>query len=438
VSRLDKGCTQLVVDIIKTTWAGRDNLFFKTYLRFLGNLVSAHSNYIPLVTKMLVHHLALGSSRMCTLPNHKPVTRHVIYDRTHEALEYIMELVPTAGHSTLFPALVAEFPNKSEKRFAHTTYLRNLLRVAEYAPALRSKIIAMVIERVIKIDIEVQADIEDLEEDEGDTLAWELSNPDAVDDVSEGSSDADDDEEPEYISPVQRIKETVDKLDAMLEILFDYFARFFPETPQAENQISAETHVIFEHLLESFDKTILPTYQSRYTQFVVFWAVQKCPRFIDVFLGELIGCATDNNKSQVMRQAAAAYVASFVARAKMMDKNSVRTVVSVLCNWMNAFLVRREGDCSGPDIGKFGSFYSVFQAVMYIFCFRWRDLKIGEEEDEGRGDTVRLEQGERWIPGLLVMQRAIVSKFNPLKVGFPGPCYTNDLLKYILMGFTIL
>ena len=78
-----------------------------------------------------------------------------------------MELVPTAAHSTFFPALVAEFPNKSEKQLAHTTYLTNLLRVVEYAPSLRSKILAMVIERIIKIDIEIQADIEDLEEDEG-------------------------------------------------------------------------------------------------------------------------------------------------------------------------------------------------------------------------------------------------------------------------------
>ena len=65
VSRLDKGRTQLVVDIINTTWAGRDNLFFKAYLRLLGNLVSAHSNYIPLVTKMLVRFLALS---MCLSP----------------------------------------------------------------------------------------------------------------------------------------------------------------------------------------------------------------------------------------------------------------------------------------------------------------------------------------------------------------------------------
>ena len=355
---------------------------------------------------------------MCTLPNHQPVTRQVIYDRTHEALEYIMDLVPTAAHSTLFPVLVSEFPNKSEKRLAQTTYLQNLLQVIEYAPELRSKVLAMVVERVIKIDIEIQADIEDLQGEEGDSLARELNHGAEDDDESDTSDDSEDDYEDEMKqNSVEKIKETVDKLDSLLEILFEFFSRYFPAGISSdEKNINADTRVIFEHLLESFDKTILPTYQSRYTQFVIFWAVQKSPKFIDVFLGELIGCATDNNKSQVLRQAAAAYVASFVGRAKMMDKISVRTVVSLLCNWLNAFLVRREIDCSGPDIGKFGSFYSVFQAIMYIFCFRWRDLKIGEEEngeESAPGGT-----GERWIPGLLVMQRAIFSKFNPLKVGF--------------------
>jgi len=86
-----------------------------------------------------------------------------------------MELVPTAAYSTFFPALVAEFPNKSEKKLAHTTYLTNLLRVTDYVPAFRSKLMAMVMEKVIKIDIEIQADIEDLEDEDGDFLVSEMN-----------------------------------------------------------------------------------------------------------------------------------------------------------------------------------------------------------------------------------------------------------------------
>ncbi|KAI5780709.1 RNA polymerase I-specific transcription initiation factor RRN3 [Peziza echinospora] len=423
VSRLGKGCLLLVSDIVNTTWAGRDNLFFKAYLRLLGNLVSAHSNYMPMVTKMLVKHLALRSSRMCNLPNHKPVTRATVYNRTHEALQYIMELVPTAAHSTFLPALIAEFPNKSESRLAHTTFLANLLHVVEYTPALRSKVLAMVIERVIKIDIEVQADIEDLEVEDNELLSQEMhkTDDDGEDDSSEAEDDDEDEDEDEDddapMTPLQRIKETVDKLDSMMDILFTFIARYFP-SDHSQGFIlepSAESTFIFDHLLESFHKTILPTYQSRHTQFIMFWAVQRSPKFIDIFLGELIGCAIDNNKSQVLRQAAAAYVASFVARARMMDKTNVRAAVSYLCSFLDTFIARREGDCTGPDIGRFGSFYAVFQAVMYIFCYRWRDLRVDEDDEDGNGDCAP-EKGGRWIPGLLVVQRAVVSRFNPLKV----------------------
>lgn len=367
--------------------------------------------------------LTTESSSICTLPNHQPVTRQTIYNRTHEALQYIMELVPTAAYSTLYPALVKEFPNKGEKKLAHTTYLSNLLRVIDYVPSFRSKIMAMVMEKVIKIDIEIQADIEDLEDESGEFLAQEMNKAgegEEPDVESEASSETLEDYDGAELNSITRIKETVDKLDAMLEILFEHYAGFFPTKPAA--RVGAETQTAFDNLLESFDSTVLPTYQSRYTQFVMFWAVQKSPQFMDIFLGELIGCATDSNKSQVMRQAAAAYVASFVARAKMMDRGSVRTVVSVLCNWLNSYLVRREADCGGPDLQKYGSFYSVFQAVLYIFCFRWKDLKI---VDDGESSTA---QTARWLPALLVIQRAIVSRFNPLKVRIIVRSLSNPLI----------
>ena len=59
VSQLNQPCSSLVYDIVNTKWAGRDDQFFRTYLSFLLHVVSAHSNYVFMVTKMLVKHLAL-------------------------------------------------------------------------------------------------------------------------------------------------------------------------------------------------------------------------------------------------------------------------------------------------------------------------------------------------------------------------------------------
>lgn len=349
------------------------------------------------------------------LPDHQPVSRPVIDDRIHYALQFILDLVPTAAFSTLFPALVAEFPHTSEKKQAHKNYMRNLLRVLEYAPALRNKVLAMLTDRVIKIDVEIQVDLDELEEDEGETLETELTGNmlenikdtaviEDEDNDSDGSDEYGGDEDSDA---VHNIKETVDKLDTMLEILFDHYSKSFPgKSTEDPSSHSIDT---FELLLRSFDTTVLPTYRSRYTQFLLFWASQKSPRFSDQFCVSILEKALDNSRPQGTRQAAAAYIASFVARAKFMPQKDVRAVVRLICRWLGAFVDERSPECRGPDVSRWGGFYSVCQAVMYIFCFRWRDLKEEEEDEFG------IVEG-RWTSGLEVLGKVITSRFNPLKV----------------------
>jgi len=50
--------------------------------------------------------------------------------------------------------------------------------------------------------------------------------------------------------------------------------------------------------------------------------------------------------------------------------------------------------------------YAVFQAVIYIYCFRWRELF---DEDPETGETV-------WMSQLNVIQRMAWSGLNPLAV----------------------
>lgn len=373
---------------------------FQVHPLFPIRVQSADSQLVP------------GSLRK--LPNHQPVSRPTIHDRVHYALQFILDLVPTAAFSTLFPALVAEFPHKSEKKQAHMSYLRNLLRVTEYAPALRGKVLAMLIDRVIKVDVEIQVDLEDLEEEEGEELEAEITGKrlENIEDAAEIRDGDNTDGEEEYdgdleSDAVANIKETVDKLDSMLQILFGYYSRSFPlKSTEDPTMHSIDT---FELLLRSFDTTVLPTYRSRYTQFLLFWASQKSPRFSDQFCVSILEKALDNSRPQGTRQAAAAYIASFVARAKLMPQKDVRAVVRLICRWLEAFVDERSLECRGPDVSRWGGFYSVCQAVMYIFCFRWRDLKEDEEDEFGIVE-------ERWTSGLEVLGKVITSRFNPLKV----------------------
>lgn len=280
---------------------------------------------------------------------------------------------------------------------------------------------------VIQIDVQIQGELDELEEEIGIDFATEEmpSGQTTVDQVvaelndEEEDWDSEDEEEDEEddMDPSERLRDTVLKLDTMLSLLFDYYSTYLPTDSTDEPTPAACS--VFDFMLATFDKAILPTHQSRFTQFLIFWAAQKSPIFMDYFLGMIIGLATDETKPRNIRLSSAAYVSSFTARAKCMDVEKVRAVVNLLCGWLELYLDGKEREMlnATADLARFGGFYGIVQAVMYIFCFRWRDLKLLDEEDEDEqfNERARMTEG-RWLPKLsAVLERAITSPLNPLK-----------------------
>jgi len=220
-------------------------------------------------------------------------------------------------------------------------------------------------------------------------------------------------------------------------------------------KVAHTTRTQFNALLSIFDRIILRTFKSRYTQFLMFWYTSLDPEFADVFQGMLVERAllgpssmmiqlsaeafnesdgrNNGQQSTITRAAAASYIGSFVSRAVFIDAQSTRNVVAVLCEFLKAHLneveeLIRDGS---PTIivggGQHTVFYAVIQAVFLIFCFRWRDLLDFAENAQtdhithSTGvsclDEFRLSENSRkWMPELGVLQRAINSVLNPLRV----------------------
>lgn len=325
------------------------------------------------------------------------------------------------------------------------------------------------------------------------------SDDDAFSDLSSEAEDLDDESKTKTELPtnLQHIQDMVKKLDAILYLLFEHFdktkqissrninsrpmsplelpplpplensflefgppytqnalnrsVRSLPTTPLptssafASSLASSKSSAVvpdksplrsqFHSLLSIFDRTILRTFKSRYTQFLIFWYASLDPEFADVFQGMLVDRAlmpsstggpsvvvsnlnsTDGGSSQtanvhmmtpeLTRAAAASYIGSFVSRATFVDREGTRRVVAVLCEYLRSHLEGIEADLkAGLGLGKgsngsaiynernaavtvsailtsgqHGVFYAVSQAVFLIFCFRWRDL-VGEDDDE--------------------------------------------------------
>ncbi|KAF9567366.1 RNA polymerase I-specific transcription initiation factor RRN3 [Agrocybe pediades] len=231
----------------------------------------------------------------------------------------------------------------------------------------------------------------------------------------------------------------------------------------------------FHSLLSIFDRTILRTFKSRYTQFLIFWYASLDPEFADIFQGmlverALISSTTDvpsslgsseagsnTSRAHVMapeltRAAAASYIGSFVSRATFVDREGARRVVSVLCDYLKTHLDTvdldlrtslgigsrntRASTANAAAVvgailasGQHTVFYAITQAIFLIFCFRWRDLgdDVDLEFDEfglsgggGKAAQSAASGKGKWMPELSEVKRAVASILNPLKVCSPN------------------
>lgn len=174
VSRLERVHAALVEAVIELPWTTMDSNFVKSYISFVGMLVSAKPEYLTLVMGKIANGLTYRACDIQRLPythssqrtesglqaldactaetSSKPLTRRTIYDRLHNLLNHLLSLVPTLP-STLQPLLAQNFPHKRLSQAAQITYIRNLLRITEYCPELSDRILAIIIDRAIQIDV---------------------------------------------------------------------------------------------------------------------------------------------------------------------------------------------------------------------------------------------------------------------------------------------
>ncbi|KAI9650250.1 DNA independent RNA polymerase I transcription factor [Ciborinia camelliae] len=439
-SLLNKDCNGLVKAILKCEWMGREEGFVKAYAQFLGNLVSAQGAYVGLVLGTLIDHFTgsmlplIGVSSPANenvvrvssgrLPGCPYINRDTLSSRVHFALKYLLRLIPSAS-ATLSPILSAKFPFADETKRVHVTYINNLVRLLQYAPELKSDVFALITDRLVKIDVQMQVDLEDVDDEVAGAIVQALAmNPSEPEEEDEDNAEDSDDSDAESVNSndadgdqAKRAKEiqgSVEKMDAILDRLFAIYDPYFTDP----NSIEAAN--MFETLLGHFANIILPTYRSRHTQFLLFHFAQKSEHLIDQFAGTCVQLAFQPGRPAVLRQSSAAYLASFVARGAHVEPQVVRTVFELIGSNLDHIRTENELTCRGPDLKKYGTFYAMTQALLYIFCFRWRDLIDSSEVFDDEDPAAFIGQDLVWTTGVKeTLSRAIYSKLNPLKICSP-------------------
>lgn len=419
-----KECNGLVKTILQCSWLGRDAAFAKVYTHFLAALVSAQGSYLGIVLSVLVERFRESRPSAWCVPDFPEVSRDMMRERLHSTLHYLLQMFPSAV-PVLESLLSSKFPFPDDSMQIHMAYIHNLLLVKDYVPDLRDDILDMILNRVVKIDSQMQVDLEDMDDDITTAVMIALrENPREPSDW-EGEGDEDDSDNESVDSDdldfdqeairIKTVKDSVEKMDAVLDTLFEFY------TPYFVNPGSDKAFDMFTTILREFDHMVLPTYKSRHTQFLIFHFAQQHERLTDAFCGQLIATAFQGNTPNILKQAAAAYLASFVARGAHVPRSLVQTMFQLLIHHLEQYRKKYEPLCRGPDLKRFHPYYSLVQATLYIFCFRWQDLVVSIPDTVDPDDAASyIGQDLEWIGQTrrdLSVQ--IFCKLNPLKVCAP-------------------
>lgn len=421
--------------------------FIDLYSHFLSVLISSFPKYLHDVLSKLVKEFVkvspqgVSSSYSVTASMKSHTINH------HDVLAKIIKIIPTSVNS--LPAILQKhFPHHlSSSQTELTNYVGNLLSITSYCSELQFTIWQLILECCIKLDVELQNELDYLRDEEIDELINgkedDLENDDEIKDeidvtidgnvtkdVQEDDDDDDEDDEllmgEEYmldtVSSPEHIKSLVGKLDSIIASLLNG-----TETSFSLDELNSGNGVpLYNTLISLFKTHILPTHFTKLTQFVHFQISQYQPELSDSFLVMLIDVAFNQNEILEKRLKAMQYLSSYIARARSLSRSQVVFVVSYLVTWLDKYVMERECEITDMEsnrnlqsakisggMERFKLFYAAFQALLYIFCFRYEMLRL----DSNSTSSSKQRAGDsEWESDLdKFFQRAILAKFNPLK-----------------------
>ncbi|KAI9700466.1 MAG: hypothetical protein M1820_006765 [Bogoriella megaspora] len=436
VSSLTRDCSGLVYAVLDMAWLGRDEAFVILFRQFLGLLLSAHGSFTVNTFRMLTGHFrGKPPTKGQFLPGSE-ISKAVIDRRLHSTIKYLLRMSPSA--LTILSRIIAKmYPASDESRKMHINFANHALLLAEYVPELKSEILSTITDRLVKVDVEVQVEIDKRDDDdieESEILA------EIPDDEDEELDDDDDDLLDMGLTEDEErrktLRESIGKIDAVMDILFSYYQGQME--PSEDEKPNSKADDAVDALLSQFASTILPRHRSRHTQFILFHICQQNPKFADQFAGAATHLTSDTSRTSLVRTNAADYLASFVARGKRVAPTLVQEVLKMLLDQADDMRALHERNSPirtiRPDRTRYGLYYACVQALLYIFCFRWRDFVQNAEDlvssipSEKASDlTAYPEPLENfadafiWVPDMKHrLSSHIYSVLNPLKVCAPG------------------
>ncbi|XP_007568372.1 RNA polymerase I-specific transcription initiation factor RRN3-like [Poecilia formosa] len=407
MTQLTKDHEQLIYTVLRLPWVGRSQAVVDEFLAFLSNLVSAQTVYLCACLKMVVSHFTPKRVTICEggvdisdSEDEEDTDLPRNFDLCHQALQLIIRYVPSTSRF-LMPILQDGFPFVQKSPRTLECYVHNLLRLTVYVPSIRRDVLELIVGQLLKLDVSAsREEIEEAEENQNQSQNQ--------DQPEEGLFDMDEDMTAEQPHRTNMMAHPVaERLDTLMVVLMAYIR----DICNVDGSFHAErTKELYKDLLSVFDKLILPTHASGHVQYTLFYLCSFKLALAEAFLDHLWKVLQNPTQPAILRQAAAGYMGSFMARAKFVPVLTVRACLDLLLTWIHAYIDSQ--DSSGRqvccDISLHGPFYAACQAVFYTLVFRHRAML-----------EANMKKGLEYLQSLN-LERLVMCQLNPLKVCLPS------------------
>eukprot|EP01134_Creolimax_fragrantissima_P003112 CFRG3112T1 len=467
ISALTKENHEILTAFLKLKWSVYTKDVCEAHISLMEHMVSAHSamvrpvltaivrNFIPVTEQIQFDSSSDDSSSEDEAPT-LTIDQFDIYHNAHEALIRVTQVVPGCL-TTLLEVLKEHFPHRRRSALANEKYLRNFLTVFLYIPVLRNQILRFAMHRLVKLDVEIveqlskmdDSDDEEEDEEEPESESDKETNPaDKSEIMSEGGSGGRDsvcstghvqdeqlvlvidnntaegidvgcvnqDENQAAIAieqdidtqptiPTTNLSEMAHKLDRMMCVMFEYLQHSVtPLEGETEKETTARVNLLFVAMLGAFEDVLLPTFQSKYVQFLVFKMCSLDEANTHTFVKFLEKRLYNPRANPVERIAAAAYIGGIVTRHEMVTAQTAALALRHMSDFVNNYIDiyddRVGMNNENMDLSQHRVFYGVCQAVMYILCFRH--------------EAVLKDFGHGWVRRLR-LDKMVGCNLNPLR-----------------------
>ncbi|KAL7860924.1 hypothetical protein AOLI_G00172730 [Acnodon oligacanthus] len=412
ITQLGKEHEQLIYCVLRLPWLDRSPAVVEEYLAFLSSLISAQTVYLRPCLKTLIS--SFTPRRIKITEGNVDISDSDdddenlprIFDLCHQALQMIARYVPSTSRF-LMPILNDNFPFVQKSSRTLECYVHNLLRIVVYIPTLRRDVLELIISKMLMLDVSApRSEIEEVESSCQQNQSAEPQEDFLFDMEEEDDGDSSPLKTSQSVDGAVMHHPVAERLDMLMSILL----AFIKDMCHVNGVLDVErAKGVYRDLVCVFDKLVLPTHASCHVQYCMFYLCSFRLGLAEAFLDHLWKLLQSPSQPAVIRQAAAAYMGSFLARAKFLSIATVRVCLDLLVPWLHLYIENQDsGSKVFCDISLHGPFYAACQAVFYTLIFRHKAILEGN-----------MKKGLAYLQSLN-LERIVMSQLNPLKVCLPA------------------